>query len=148
MARKSKYTPEVVARVAEAIRNGATYELAAAYAGIDYSTFARWQNTKSEFCEAIKSAEGAGAMSWLTMIEQATPTDWHAAAWKLERRYPHMYGKTVQQQEHSISGNVTVTHEHRLPDNPEAAAAARALLRLVGTGSGASDASGPGASGE
>lgn len=99
MARKSKYTPDAVAKITEAIRNGATYELAANYAGITYKTLNEWMNTKSEFCEAIKSAEGAGAMTWLTMIEQATPTDWHAAAWKLERRYPHMYGKTVQQHE-------------------------------------------------
>ncbi len=99
MARKSKYTPETVARIVEAIENGATYELAAGYAGITYKTLNEWMNSKSEFCEAIKKAEGAGAMTWLTMIEQATPDDWHAAAWKLERRYPHMYGRNVTQME-------------------------------------------------
>lgn len=121
MGRKSKYTPETVAKVVEAIRNGATYELAAHYAGITYKTLNEWMNAKSDFCEAVKSAEGAGAMTWLTMIEQATPDDWHAAAWKLERRYPHMYGKTVQAQEHS--GSLDVRFVLPTPETPPVEAA-------------------------
>jgi hypothetical protein len=77
MARPSKYTPEVVKRVTDAIKLGATYELAAAYAGIAESTFYDWQAKKPEFSEQVK------------------------AAWKLERRYPEMYGRTVQDQRHS-----------------------------------------------
>jgi|SRR5690242_16069556 len=100
MARKSKYTPETVAKILEAIKMGATYELAAGYAGINYDTFNEWRKAKSEFSEAINNAEGIGAMIWLAKIERAASDgNWQAAAWKLERRYPHMYGKTVQQHE-------------------------------------------------
>jgi transposase len=102
MARPSKYTPEVVKRVTDAIKLGATYELAAAYAGIAESTFYDWQAKKPEFSEAVKSAEGTAAVGWLARIEQAASAgNWTAAAWKLERRYPEMYGRTVQDQRHS-----------------------------------------------
>jgi len=98
MARRSKYTPEVVQRITQAIELGATYELAAHYGGIAYSTFAEWQSEKPEFSEAVKAAEGKAAVKWLAKIEQAAVKNWQAAAWKLERRYPHLYGRTVQEQ--------------------------------------------------
>jgi hypothetical protein len=92
--RKTKYTPETVDKLTQAIRLGATYKLACDYAGIDVSTFHDWVNTKPEFSAAIKDAEGKGALGWLAKIEQAASDgNWQAAAWKLERRYPQMYGK-------------------------------------------------------
>ena len=100
MARKSKYTPETVAKIIQAIKMGATYELAAGYAGIHYDTFNEWMKHKAEFSEQVKSAEGVGAMIWLAKIERAASDgNWQAAAWKLERRYPHMYGRNVTQME-------------------------------------------------
>ena len=100
MARKSTYTPETVAKIIEAIKMGATYELAAGYAGITFQTFNEWRKAKSEFSDAINNAEGVGAMIWLAKIERAASDgNWQAAAWKLERRYPHMYGRNVTQME-------------------------------------------------
>jgi transposase len=102
MARKSKYTPEMVAKFIEAIKMGATYELAAGYAGISESSLYEWLKQKPEFLEAVKSAEGTGAMIWLAKIEKAASEgNWQAAAWKLERRYPHLYGKQVIANQHS-----------------------------------------------
>lgn len=104
--RRTKYTPETVSRIVEAVRLGATYELAMAYAGIGHTQFHVWMNTKPEFAEAVKNAEGAAAVGWLAKIEQAAAEgNWQAAAWKLERRYPQLYGRTVQQQVQS--GEVT-----------------------------------------
>ena len=100
MPRPTKYTPECVNKITQAIRMGATYELAAAYAGVSYDSFNRWMQSKSEFCEAVKLAEGQAALIWLTKIEQAASDgQWQAAAWKLERRYPHQYGRNVTQME-------------------------------------------------
>jgi len=103
--RRSKYTPETVDKLTQAIRLGATYRLACDYAGISDDTFARWRERYAGFAEAIKLAEGEGALKSLAVIERAAngvkgedgeyilaPT-WQAAAWKLERRYPEMYGK-------------------------------------------------------
>ncbi len=108
MARRSKYTPEVVQRVVQAIELGATYELAAGFAGISYDTFNEWRKGKTEFSEAIKAAEGRASVKWLAKIEQAASDGtWQAAAWKLERRYPNEYGKTVQDLNAKIDGEVT-----------------------------------------
>lgn len=98
MARPTKLTKATIELVCEAIELGATYELAAKYAGISYQTFNEWHKSKPVFSEALERAEGRAALKWLSKIEQQAQDDWRAAAWKLERRYPQQYGK--------------VTHEH------------------------------------
>lgn len=94
--RKTKYTPETVEKLVTAVKLGATYDLACGYAGISEDTFYRWMNTKPEFSDTIKGAEGAGAIIWLGKIEKAASEgNWQAAAWKLERRYPEKFGRSV-----------------------------------------------------
>lgn len=96
MARPTKYNPETVKKIVDAIRVGATHELAAAYAGINQDTLTNWKHRYSDFSDAIKEAEGAGAVGWLAKIEKAANDgNWQAAAWKLERRYPQQYGRRV-----------------------------------------------------
>lgn len=102
MGRRSKYTPEIVKKLCHAIELGATYELAAKYAGISYETFNEWRKTKPQFSEQLNEAEGKATVGWLTFIEgSAAEGQWQAAAWKLERRYPQDYGKTIQEQQHT-----------------------------------------------
>lgn len=117
--RKTKYTPETVAKIIQAIDMGATFELAAGYGGISTSTFYDWVEKKSEFSDALKLAEGRAAVKWLAKIEAAASEQWQAAAWKLERRYPHSYGKTVQ--ENQVTGKdgapLVITLAER-PDGP------------------------------
>ncbi len=97
--RKTKYTPETVQKIVEALRVGATHDLALHYAGVGKSAFYQWMQDKPGFEAMVRQAEGEAAVSWLTVIEQAAAKNWQAAAWKLERRYPEMYGRTVQTQE-------------------------------------------------
>lgn len=102
MPRHTKYTPEIGKRIADAIRLGATYELAAAYGGVSQDSLARWRTRFADFAEMLREAEGVGAIGWLARIEQAAKDgDWRAAAWKLERRYPQDYGRTVQDHRHT-----------------------------------------------
>lgn len=92
----------------KAIELGATYQLAAAAGGITYDTFNEWRKADASFSDAINAAEGKAAEQWLRYIERAAKDgNWQAAAWKLERRYPHMYGRTVQETRN--------THEHSGP---------------------------------
>ena len=125
MARKSKYTPETTAKIMKAISLGATYELAAHYAGISYELLRQWMQDKAKvaFLEELKRAEGIAALVWLGMIDQAAKDgNWQAAAWKLERRYPHMYGRNVTQVEHSGVMDVRFlipTPESPPPEDPE-----------------------------
>jgi hypothetical protein len=91
-----KYTKERVDIICQAIELGTTYRLAAQAAGIGETTFKDWRRNYPEFDEAIMVAEGRAAMRWLARIEQAAADGvWQAAAWKLERRYPHSYGRRV-----------------------------------------------------
>lgn len=100
MGRPPKYTQERADKVLHGIRLGATYEHAAAYAGISPDTLARWRASNAAFADRITLAEGAAVIGWLARIEKAADDgDWRAAAHKLERRYPHDYGKTVNEQQ-------------------------------------------------
>jgi hypothetical protein len=116
--RRSKYTPETVDKLTQAIRLGATDELACNYAGIDGSTFYEWMNAKAEFSETIKQAKGAAAVKWLAKIEQAGEEAWQAFAWKLERRYPEMYGRNRVELTGANGGPVQV-ETRNLPPLPE-----------------------------
>ena len=107
MARPTKFTPVTQERIVQAIKLGATYEDAANYGGISYETFRVWMETKPAFSEAVKKAEGEAVLVWLAKIEnEASDDNWQAAAWKLERRYPQRYGKTVQQHDVNHSGRI------------------------------------------
>lgn len=116
--RKSKYTPETVKKITQAIELGATYELAAAYGGISITTFNDWRKAKPAFSAAIKEAEGRASVKWLARIEQAASEHWQAAAWKLERRYPRDYGRTVQEHTGEGGGPLTVVFRER-KDGPK-----------------------------
>ena len=92
--RPTKYTQEIVAAIIRAIELGSTYELACNGVGISHETFCEWRRRYPEFLEAVKEAEGRGVANWLAQIETAANNgNWQAAAWKLERRYPHSYGR-------------------------------------------------------
>lgn len=107
--RPTKKTPARQKRICDAIRLGATHVLAAQAAGIGERTFYEWMQEKPQFAQAVKAAEGEAALVWLEKIEAAASDgNWQAAAWKLERRYPQMYGRTVQ--EHSGEQKLTIEY--------------------------------------
>ena len=69
--RRSKYTPDVVARIVQAIELGSTYDMAANYGGITFETLNQWRESKAGFSEQLKDAEGRAVVKWLAKIEQA-----------------------------------------------------------------------------
>jgi hypothetical protein len=97
---------DYIDKLEQAILLGATYELAAMYAGISARTFATWRSEcataedgtpLADLRERLRQAEGRAAVGWLAKIEKvANEGDWKACAWKLERRWPEQYGRTVQ----------------------------------------------------
>lgn len=120
IGRPTKFTPDVRRRILEAIRLGSTYDHAAAYGGLSDEGLRKWIRRGNDiaaqmeadeafvpndeemafvdFVDQLKQAEGAAVHGWLAKIEKAaTEGNWQAAAWKLERRYPHVYGRTVQE---------------------------------------------------
>ena len=105
--RKTKYEPERVKKILDAIRIGATYQHACNYAGIDIDTFANWRARYPDFSDQVKQAEGGALVGWLAKIEAAANDgSWQAAAWKAERRYPDEYGRRVITQQ--VQGRIIV----------------------------------------
>lgn len=99
--RPTKYTPERVKAIVQAIEVGTPYRHAAAVAGINQDTLTDWMKKYSDFSEAIKEAEGRAVIGRLARIRQAEPDHWQAAAWWLERKYPQEFGKTVEEKQHT-----------------------------------------------
>ena len=92
--RPTKYVPEIIEKILNAIAVGAPFTHACNYAGISFETFNEWRKQYSEFSEQVKEAEGKAVIGWLARIEQAAKDgNWTAAAWKLERRFPEDFGK-------------------------------------------------------
>lgn len=117
-----RFTPECRKRILDGVRMGATYELAAKYGGVTYRTLRNWLTRGNEdpagefrdFYEEFNLAEGEAAVQWLAQINKAAAKSWQAAAWKLERRYPSDYGRTVVQSEHSGPGGGPIEYERKL----------------------------------
>lgn len=98
MGRRSKLTPETVAKVAQAIKAGATRRLAAEYAGVGESTLLHWLAATTKATEplrvAVQKAEADSGVAALARIQTAAQNgDWKAAAWILEHRFPNEYGR-------------------------------------------------------
>jgi len=106
MGRKPIPVEPYIEKLEQAILIGATYELAAKYAGISTDTFDKWRKQAETAKEGtplaalrdrLTQAEGRAAIGWLAKIERAANEgNWQAASWKLERRYPETYGRTMQ----------------------------------------------------
>lgn len=110
IAPNSKYTPDRVEKITNAIAVGATFTHACNYAGIDMDTFARWRKRYTEFADAIKNAEGQAVVGWLARIEAAAKAgNWTAAAWKLERIHPKDYGRTDRVEHANPDGTALLT---------------------------------------
>lgn len=93
--RPTKYTPETVKRILEAIKLGVAYVDAANYAGVGLATFNEWRDRYPEFAEAVESASGQAVTACMAKIQKAaTEGSWQASAWILERRHPDRYGRT------------------------------------------------------
>ena len=95
--RPTKYTPDTVKAITDAIRVGCTYRLACQLAGISDETFARWQARYVDFVEAIKKADAECVAIRLSRISQAGKAGtWQADAWVLERRYANEFGNRTR----------------------------------------------------
>ncbi len=95
--RPSKLTPEVQAKIIQAISSGNTRKTSAAYAGIGERTLMTWLAHKGpqyvQFQQAIEKAEAEAVVVSVLTIRSAARDSWQAAAWWLERRYPDEWGR-------------------------------------------------------
>ena len=103
MAAPTKFTNETVNTLMVGIRAGLPFRLAAEAAGISETTFGDWQRgklprgadraLKASFPLQLTRARGESALRLTALISTAASTDWRAAAWLLERRFPRDFAK-------------------------------------------------------
>lgn len=118
MPRPSKLDPQREKAAIDAVRLGATNRLAAARAGVDETTFSRWQQRNAGFAAAIAGARADAEMVAIGTVRQAmiggavlsrktfitkdgsrqieetlSAPDPRAAEWYLERQYPKDWGR-------------------------------------------------------
>jgi hypothetical protein len=132
MVRPTKYHPDRVAAILDALRLGATVEHAAAAAGVHRDTVHGWRRRYSAFNDAINVAEGAGVVASLRVINDAAAAGtWQAAAWLLERRHPATYGRRpfgVATSVQVAQPEDPMAHQKRLLDFLDALGSAEASL--------------------
>lgn len=68
IGRPTKYTPETVRIIVEARRNGETYEVAAARAGVGQSNLYEWKQKYADFAEQLKKADKEYEANYATDI--------------------------------------------------------------------------------
>lgn len=130
MARPTVLTPDVRAKVCDAMRIGAYQVEAARYAGIGENTLSGWLKTgradiaagdggsvHAQFAAEFAAAEAQAVIRALTVVQRAAAEgDWRAATTWMARRHPQRW---------SERGQMAVTVEHVDPADIELSALIR-----------------------
>lgn len=126
MPRPTKLTPKLQERIVGFVRAGAYVETAAAAAGISKETLYSWLRRGAAdevpfaaFAEAVEEAQALAEMRDLALIGKAAETEWTAAAWRLERKFPDRYGRRTKHEVSGLDGG-PIAHEHRHTITPDA----------------------------
>jgi hypothetical protein len=90
----TKYTPDRVSRILDALREGNTRKVAGHAGGISHETFSQWLHRHPEFAESVTCAESdAERKAVQAVLSAALHGQWQAAAFWLERRRNKEWGK-------------------------------------------------------
>ena len=90
----TKYTPETVATILEALAEGNTKEDAATVAGVTYTTMRTWELADPEFLSAVQKAIASARREMVRIVTKiAKEGNWQAAMTFLERRDPEHWGR-------------------------------------------------------
>lgn len=96
MARPSKYEPERVKRIVDALRGGCSRRDAYEYGGIDHQTFNNWLSRYSSFSQQVVDAEAqAAVMHTANIAKAAKEGDWKASLEWLKRRRRDEWGDNL-----------------------------------------------------
>jgi hypothetical protein len=136
--RKCKLTDELTDIICENIELGLSYNLTCQAAGISFDTFNNWMKAGeaeeskkfSDFYDRVRASEAACAKESLERIRDAANTNWNAAAWLLERRYPADYGKKDHLNMQSKTENLNVNAQ--LSDDEIETRRSALLSRILG----------------
>ncbi|MDP2322555.1 MAG: hypothetical protein Q8N51_00815 [Gammaproteobacteria bacterium] len=95
--RPSKFTPEIRAKILDAISAGNYREVAAEYAGVGKRTFYTWMHDKGRECEdfqqSVTQAENQAEIRMVALVAVAAKKDAKHAQWWLERKFHDRWGR-------------------------------------------------------
>src|SRR6266487_6015599 len=99
--RPTSFDAEKAKIIIDTVKAGNYVETAAAYAGVNKSTVYDWikrgarneSKELHEFSNALYSADAEAEIRDIQTIENASKTQWQAAAWRRERRAPQRWGR-------------------------------------------------------
>ena len=95
--RNSKYTPERVKTITDALADGQTRRCAFGLAGISHQTFHEWLEAHADFSEAVEKAEAEAEAFHASNVKKASlDGTWQSSAWWLERRRKSDYALRVE----------------------------------------------------
>jgi transposase len=91
---RNKKTSEVIEIILMNLRQGMTRDIACTQAGIARQTLHRWCDEDAELSADVEAAIDVSKAVLLNEIKTLGEArqDWRAAAWLLERRWPHEFG--------------------------------------------------------
>jgi hypothetical protein len=78
----------------QALKAGSPRNEASEYASVNRSTFYSWLAKSEGARSSVAQAEASGVIRNLALINKAAETDWRAAAWFLEHRYPEQFARS------------------------------------------------------
>ena len=87
-----KKSPALLEEIVKSIRDGLPITRAARVNGINPDTVHRWRKEDPDFDDAVEEAIEFQIAVLTRKIDQASDTDWKAAAWRLERLRPDEFG--------------------------------------------------------
>jgi len=98
--RKTKLTPELQEEIVKRIRAGNYIRVACQAVGISHTSYFDWLkkgeegiSPYAEFLDAVQKAESEAHVNYVAIVASHAPTQWQAAAWWLERRFPQLWGR-------------------------------------------------------
>ena len=104
-----KKSPKLLDEILQTIREGQPITRAARLCGVNPDSVHRWRQEDPGFNEAVEEAIEFQIAVLTRKVDQASDTDWKAAAWRLERLRPDEFGSKREV-------NVTATQSNGLAE--------------------------------
>jgi hypothetical protein len=104
-----KKSPKLLDEILQTIREGQPITRAARLCGVNPDSVHRWRQEDPDFNEAVEEALEFQVAVLTRKVDQASDTDWKAAAWRLERLRPDEFGSKREV-------NVTATQSNGLAE--------------------------------
>jgi transposase len=124
--RPTKLTPALQQKICDAVRAGNYLETAAAFAGIDKTTFHRWMRRGArgsrgvyrDFSQAVEKALADAETRDVALIAKAAADGaWQASAWRLERKFPDRWGRRERHEiDATVKGAMKVTSDDAIQE--------------------------------